>query len=183
MRDDRKRWRRAEGWGRKLDDLPGLRATIIRPKRQTLISGPTSAALKASNLADAAGWPGPAKGDHYAIRLRRDRLLVVDGEDRAHPSLDEGWHDELGIAVSDITGGLALIELSEPSVPTLLATGAEIDPATPSPAASWLWHGMACIVYKYETDKLFRLHVSLSQLEAACDMVAWQASSITRLDR
>lgn len=143
--------------------LPLIRDDLtIRPialHRQTLLSGPINTCLQLANQPKATGWPDPAQGTAYALRLRRDRILSVNG-----PALPDGWHPQ-GAAISDMTHGYACIEISGPRALPLLNQGTELDPATPSNSCMRLFHGWPCLIYQWQTDS-FRLHINAPHSEA-----------------
>jgi hypothetical protein len=151
MRNDSHKW----------DAPPAQRPPLIRNNltirpialhRQTLLGGPIKTCLQRAKQTKATGWPEPASGDSYALRLRRDRILLVNG-----PDLPDGWHPD-GIAISDMTHGYACIELSGKDALSLLNQATGLDPATPSNSCMRLFHGWPCLIYKWQTGS-FRLHI------------------------
>ena len=179
MRDDRHRWPADQGMGRAVLQARDLTAKVERPLLQTMISGDFDSAMALVGLAGPAVGSGDiATGEAYAIRQRRDRILVVGG-----PALDEGWHDVSGLAVSDMSCAYAVISLQGPDAQTLLQTGTEYTLTSASPSAARLWHGFTCLVYRYDHEENFRLHVRSAHLEALWDMMVRQVALIGELDR
>lgn len=74
------------------------------------------------------------------LHLARDRALVL-GETGLAP----GWHDD-GFALSDLSAGLALIELSGPGVPVLAAKATTADPANPGPSMAITFAGVPAVL-------------------------------------
>lgn len=136
----------------------GLTIQKITLYRQTLLSGPTNTCLQLANRPNATGWPAPASGNSYALRLRRDRILSING-----PDLPDGWHPD-GVAISDMTDGYTCIELSGKNALNLLNQGTELDPATPSNSCMRLFHGWPCVLYQWQTNS-FRLHIERPHTE------------------
>ncbi len=177
MRDDRNSWPAAKGLSRQ--DLEGENV-IARPvsiDRQTVLSGPYDTMMRFAGLSDAAvGSTDIARGGHYAIRQRRDRILVVGGDE-----LGEGWSEQHGIAVTDMTAAYAVIDLDGPNAERVISTGTEYSLSHPSPSAARIWHGLSCLLYRYEKDDGFRLHVRSAQAEAAWDMLQRQFELTSKL--
>lgn len=161
MRDDSAKWSADRGTQRPPVRTGGVQICLLQPHRQTLISGPHTAALALAGCSAATGWPAPASGETYALRLRRDRILVVNGSD-----LTDGWHADPGLAVSDMTGGYAVIALSGDGATDLLNTGTELDPAQPSASVARLLHGYPVLLYRFQGETTdYRLHVPRASLE------------------
>ncbi len=158
MRNDSHKW----------DAPPAQRQPVIRDnltirpitfQRQTLLSGPIKTCLQLARQPSATGWPAPASGDSYALRLRRDRILSING-----PTLPDGWHPE-GIAISDMTDGYACIEITGKGALDLLNQGTELDPTTPSGSCARLFQGQPCLIYQWQSDSL-RLHIEQPRAES-----------------
>ena len=71
-----------------------------------------------------------------------------------------------GVAVSDMTGGFAALELSGPRALKILKTGTELDLTQPSGTVMRRFHRQEIILYRWQADDTFRLHVQRGQLEA-----------------
>jgi len=158
MRNDSHKWTAPQDLRLPLirDDLT---IAPIALHRQTLLSGPIETCLQLACQPRATGWPDPASGTAYALSLRRDRILSVNG-----PELPDGWHPD-GIAISDMSDGYACIEISGPRALSLLNQGTELDPNTRSSSCARLFHGLPCLIYKWQTGS-FRLHMEQSHSEA-----------------
>lgn len=160
MRDDSAKWAPAQGQEREPVSANGSRLALIQPDRQTLISGPFGQALTLVGLDSAVSWPTPASSDTYACRLRRDRILVING-----PDLPDGWNDELGLAVSTMTDGYAVLELEGPNAMTVLRRGTEISIQEPSASVARRFFGYPVLIYGFKTDERFRIHVPRAFLD------------------
>lgn len=137
-------------------DLPGLTVTATDPGPMTLVSGDIAAALSATGLGTAQGWPGEAQGARYAIRTGIYHALLV-GVDLAG-----GWHG--GFGATEASDALATFVLEGPATQLALDRLGEISLARPSPAASFLIAGYRAILYRH--DGALRLHVSRPMADA-----------------
>lgn len=131
-------------------DLPGLTVISTDPGPMTLVCGDVAAALSATGLGRAQGWPGQAQGAKYAIRTGIDRVLLV-GVDLAG-----GWHGSFG--ATEAGDALTTFALEGSDVQRALDRLGEIALTRPSPAASFLIAGYRAILYRH--DGALRLHVS-----------------------
>ena len=160
MRNDNARWQPAEGLERPAFTTSTFALRLVRPRRQTLISGPHASALALAGVAGATGWPGPAMAETYALRLRRDRILVVNG-----PELADGWHAQEGLAVSDMTDGYAVLEMSGTDAMSILRRGTEIALNEPSASAARGFAGYSTLIYSCGAQNRYRVHVPRGDLE------------------
>lgn len=177
MRDDRNRWPAALGPNRL--DLEGSDVTVrlVQPDRQTVLSGPFPACMKLAGLSgEAAGSGDIVQADHYAVRQRRDRILVVGG-----PELEDGWNEDAGIAVSDLSSAYAVIEVSGGNAERIIATGTEHLQQAAGKSAARLWHGFTCLIYRHNRADTYRFHIRAAHLEAAWDMLERQIDLVGRL--
>lgn len=159
MRDDTARWAppRAEG----LDAQMGtLRVRHMTGLRQTLVSGAGVLTRFKAEAGPAVGWPDPAAGNSYAVALRRDRVLLVDG-----PDLSSGWDTAAQLAVSDATDTFLAFEISGADWPDLLARGTEMGP---SRSAVRRFGGMEVALYAHEAA--IRVHIERARAE---QFVTW----------
>jgi hypothetical protein len=158
MRDDAARWPADTGLDQEPIRTPGLSILVLQPDRLTLLSGPVAASLVLAGQGEAVGWPSPAMGGTYALRLRRDRILVVNG-----PEIATGWHGDEGVAVSEVTGGYAGVELTGAQAFAVLQRGTEITRAVASPGVARVFHGCPALIYGHSGEDRFRLRVSRAQ--------------------
>jgi len=149
--------RRPEGT---LIDRPRLTARALGPLGQTLVSGDLEAAIAA--LAPGApllGLYAPAPEGAHALRIARDRALIVTG---APLHTADGWRD--GWCATSVDDGWAAVEVSGPDAALALAQGTSADLAAGSPSAAVLFAGLRCLIAR--TNAGFRLHVEAPFLEA-----------------
>lgn len=159
MRNDTMRWAAASEADRPSVGNDDARISIYRPQRQTLVSGPYSAALNRTRMGAAVGWPEDASGAAYAVRLRRDRILVINGS-----AVVDGWHSDGGLAVSEMTFAYAIIDLDGPKSLDILRQGTELT-LSPSASVAREFSGFGIFLYSRGINS-FRLHVRRSHLEA-----------------
>lgn len=177
MRDDRHLWPAAISGARPDLSGPGVTIRLVQAARQTVLSGPYEAAMALAGLTgDAVGSGAIAQGSPYAIRQRRDRILVIGGGEIA-----DGWHEAAGVAVADMTAAYGVIEVTGVRAERLLATGTEFAANQPSASAARLWHGFSCLIYRYQSEDSFRIHVRSAHLEAAWEMLGRQVDLVARL--
>ncbi|MCI5076879.1 hypothetical protein [Oricola sp.] len=146
---------------RKFLELSGLTIRQIRPKRMTVISGPFASIRKSTGIDRAIGWPEAPDGEPYLLRLRRDRVLMVNG-----PDLADGWNAELGLAISDMTCGYAVFEIKGADAMAFLRRGAGISLRTSSASVNRLFHGLAAMIYSWNDQNHFRVHVASPMQDA-----------------
>lgn len=161
MRNDTTKWAAPLGETRVAVLGKNARLSLRHLPRQTILSGPASQCLALAQQPHANAWPDIASGENYAIRLRRDRILAVNG-----PALADGWHATSGAAVSDMSGGYVVFELSGPRALDILKTGTELELALPSGAAMRRFHRHEVVLYRWQTEDTFRLHAQRGQLES-----------------
>ncbi len=161
MRDDRDKWAPALGAERPAIKNKHLQLSVVKTECQTLISGPYKKCLDICNLPQATGWPQIATGHNYAVRLRRDRILVVDG-----PSLDDGWHDNAGVSVSDMSSAYILVEIKGDAALDLLNRGVDLDIDIASGSVVRSFRGFDVFIYRWQSETQFRMHCQHASLEA-----------------
>jgi hypothetical protein len=157
MRDDSKRWLPPRSQDSKVE-APDLIINEISMSRLIMVSGPD--ALRQTELA-LAEWPAVVTETSYALSLRRDRVLEVEG-----PARPDGWDTAKNIAVSDVTDGFANFELSGQNAMNILRRGAEVDLGTPSRSVARLMFGFGVFLYRHGSDTRFRLHVPSAHRDA-----------------
>ncbi|WP_299949637.1 hypothetical protein [uncultured Ruegeria sp.] len=174
MRDDRHKWSPALGHARPALTAENIEVGVVTLKRQTVISGALNDCLAACGIdAATAGGTEMAVGDAYALRQRRDRLLVVNA-----PGLSDGWHVDRNIAVSDFSAAYAVISLAGSNAERLIATGTEFVGDAPSPSVSRLWHGFGTLLYRHNQPQSYRMHVRAAHVEAVWEMIRRQVSAL-----
>ena len=157
MRDDSRRWpptfRAAPGI-----DLGAADLKRAQPKRQTLISG--SHVLKQMDV-PVIEWPAIAQSDSYALSLRRDRVLLVNGPERR-----EGWDETQKHAVSDASDAFAVFDLTGPGAMALLQRGADVSQTVASPSVARMFFGLNVLLYRGAPADHYRIHVPAAQQDA-----------------
>lgn len=177
MRDDRNKWPAAIPSARPALIRDGISVQQVSVTRQTILSGGYEDCLKLSGLNIAfGGGSEKAVGETYALRQRRDRILLVNG-----PAMADGWHSEQNVAVSDMTAAYAIIELSGGRVEQLIATGTEFIGNGVSPSVSRLWHSFGVLLYRYGVEDTYRMHIRSAFLDSAWEMLERQISGLTKL--
>ena len=179
MRDDRHKWPTALGVER--PDLVQNQITlrVVPVRRQTVVSGDIADCLAKSGCKAAVGGGlDIAWGETYCLRQRRDRILVVNG-----PDLDDGWHSDQNVAVSDMTAAYAIIEIVGAKAEQLIATGTEFIANRPSASTSMLWHGFGVLLYRHGGEHQFRMHVRSPLLDPVWEMLERQIGILSNLWR
>lgn len=171
MRDDRTRWAAPDGAEDRRLEARGLSIRRVVPERQMIVSGPRPAALQLCGFRVAAGWPDIVLEDRYAVSMRRDRVLLVNA-----PQLATGWLDDSGLAVSDVTDGYEVVDVSGPDALEFLRTGTELSLDDASASSLRLWHGLGVILYRVGDPDRYRLHVASGLAEGLWDILAAQLS-------
>ena len=154
MRDLTSSWPAVPVWDSALINRNGLKAVTVTLASQHLVSGNLMAFARAAGLAnEGVGAFGEAVGERYALRVARDRLLVVNAPADA---VGGGWHAE-GYAVTDVSATYHVFEFSGEGVPSLIEEAMFIDPELQSRSAATMFAGQQAIVYRHG-GKL-RVHV------------------------
>lgn len=157
MRDDRSKWDCLSS-DTTFELARGATLRRMKSLQLTMISGPS---VLSSLDAPLVGWPDVIREDRYAVTMRRDRVLLVGACD-----LEDGWHADRNLAVSDISHGYAVFELSGEATLSLLKQGTEIDFEQPSQSAVRLAFGLGLHIYRYNDENTCRIHVLSHQSEA-----------------
>lgn len=123
-------------------ECEGVTARVVQSPQRTLVSGDLAA------FAQVCSAPN--------LRLARDRTLVVGELD-----LLSGWHDA-GFALSDLSAGLALVELSGPGLSALAVKATTADPANPGPSKVVTFAGVPAVLHA--KGESLDLHVDRSLL-------------------
>jgi hypothetical protein len=157
MRDDSQRW-----------DVPdalaggysanGITLAPVALTRQTLISGPR---VLAQTKWPIVGWPAIAPAAPYALSLRRDRVLVIDG-----PAMEDGWFEDTCRAMSDASDAYTVFDLSGYRAFEILQRGAEIRLDAESNSVARGLFGLGVFLYRVNTADGFRIHVASGEAEA-----------------
>jgi len=134
----------------------GLEIDSVGGLEQILVSGDLAAALRdIAGGAKPVGFYAIASGDPYAVRLARDRALVVSTREIAAGA---GWQ-EPGYAATPVSGFYHVFDFSGPGIPTLLGRATTLDPGAASPSAAVGFAGINAVVYRHESQDRLRVHV------------------------
>ena len=157
MRDDRHKWTPSGTFhdGFSIGDI------VLSPvslDRQVLMSGPQVLTQTDVPLVE---WPEVCDDGSYALVLRRDRVLMVNG-----PETAEGWDDARSLAISDASDLYSVLELSGPGAVDVLKRGTEISLSHPSRSVVRRFFGLEVMLYRHGGDNTFRLHVARAHADA-----------------
>ena len=159
MRDDRNKWRAPSAFSNKVT-VGALTMAQQTLARQTLVSG-VRVHAGAGVASQVVSWPNPAHGDSYAVGLRRDQVLMINGL-----SLPDGWDAQARQAVSDMTDGFVVYDLSGPRALQVLQRGADITDGVPSASALRRLFGLDVVLYRIGGPDRFRMHVERARAQA-----------------
>lgn len=154
MRDLAEKWSVAPDWQSAVIEAPGFAVRAIPSLDHLLVSGDLDAWARISRVdGTGVGAFGAAQGERYAVRLARDRLLVVSNSPLA---IAAGWHAD-GFAVTAIRAGLQVFEVDGTALDAFIARGTTLDSRQASASAALSFAGISAIVYRHQ-DRL-RIHV------------------------
>ena len=148
-------WSPVPDWPRAGIRHDGLSVAALAPQVAWLVSGDLATFLERRGVA----LDGDA-GDRgaYALRLAPDRLLFVSLDGTAADSAAFGW-SEKGCAITDVSDGYVLLDITGPAAPELMRLGAlhdfETRPETAS--AAMLFAGQRVVLARIPQG--WRLHV------------------------
>ncbi len=167
MRNDAARWAAFSGLERPALAVGSVTIRLVPGLRQTLISGGVADLVKVLDMASLVAWPGVAQGSTYAVRLRRDRALVLNGA-----ALADGWHADKSVAVSHVSDAYAVIEMGGQGALAVLQRGMDLCLTEPSGSVARRFHGYPLFLYQYAQADTFRCHVRTPLLEGFWDLLA-----------
>lgn len=169
MRDDRNNWDAP----RSDDKAVTIGAVTLRPvhlDRQTIISGPD--VLTQTRLPLGA-WPDTVLDDTYALSLRCDRILIVNG-----PPVMDGWDDTMRQAASDTSDAYKVFDLTGTGALAVLMRGTELNLAVESRSVIRLLFGLGVFLYRYKSEEGFRVHVGCAHADALWKNLQTAAESL-----
>lgn len=155
MLDNSRKWRPEPDWVEALLAAPSLRIRAVTGLPQHLVSGNIERFLARHGLGADIGAFGLASGGRYAVRVARDRLLVVGVPASECPA---GWHGE-GYAVTAVGSALRVLEARGQGVRDLIARATTVDPDNGGPCAALQFCGLTCSVYFHADMQTLRIHV------------------------
>ncbi|WP_163026005.1 hypothetical protein [Chachezhania antarctica] len=139
-------------------DGKACRVSSANMHRLTLISG---SGVQTSSELPLIGWPEIAPDGPFALSLRRDRILEVNG-----PARTDGWDELKSLAISDMTDGYHAFSVDGPGALGLLHRGADVFAETPSASVARLIFGLPALVYR-TGETAFSLVFTRAQAVAA----------------
>ncbi|QIG52039.1 hypothetical protein G5V57_32655 [Nordella sp. HKS 07] len=156
MRDLAEKWSPAPDWRTATITAPGLAIRSLAGFSQYLISGNLGAWYEQAGLdGAAAGALTIVQGDPYALRVARDRILVVSTSVLA---IEPGWHEQ-GFAVTAFDAGLHMFDIEGPATPSLFARATTLDPEGATASAGLLFAGTAVLCCRHGHGDRLRLHI------------------------
>lgn len=157
MRNDSHKWDRPFLPGALLVG-DGVEISSLPFERLYLVSGMR---VREQTSLPIVGWPDPAPAGAYAISLRRDRVLEVDGGPRI-----DGWEEADGLAISNVTDGYHAFLVEGTQALEFLKKGAELSLAEPSLSAARPMFGLPAILYRL-ADARYVLMFTRAHADAA----------------
>ena len=118
--------------------------SVLEPPHLVLLSGDIEKIAEQYN-APVVGLAQEVSAESFLLRLARDRALWVAPPENRPP---DGWQEHM--ALSNVDGGYAIIEMSGQGASALLQQGSTINLATPSPSASLLFAGHSAALARLE---------------------------------
>ncbi|WP_269932816.1 hypothetical protein [Aminobacter sp. HY435] len=153
MRNLAEKWAVVPDWNTAVIGRPDLAIRSLQGLHQSYVSGDLAAWSDVSGIAlQPVGAFGVASGDAYAVRVARDRLLVVSASPSA---VAPGWH-EGGFAVTTVSAGLQIFEV-EGAWSEIVARATPLDPGATSASAAMAFAGIDAVVYRH--GEMLRVHV------------------------
>jgi len=153
-------WSPVPDWSRAEIQYQGLGIVALSAQVAWLVSGNLPRFLERRGGLPCVGPRDLGEKGTYALRLAPDRLLFVCRDAAlAHPETF-GWSDD-GIAITDVSDGFVLFDVTGSAAPNLMALGANYDfeakPAGPAESASMLFAGQRAAIARVRPG--WRLHV------------------------
>lgn len=139
MRNDAQKWDAPPAETAQLSAV-GAQISRLHYQRITLMSGTQ---VRSNSPLPLVGWPDIAPDGPFAITLRRDRILEINGTKRS-----PGWDSASERAISDMTDGYACFQLDGPGALELLRQGAELSLDQPSNSAARMVFGLPAILIR-----------------------------------
>jgi hypothetical protein len=154
MRDLTTSWPAVPDWRHARLDQNDITVRSVFVTSQHLVSGNLEGFSAKVGLSDqGAGAFAEVNGGRYALRIARDRMLVVNSPADA---LDGGWHED-GHAITDVSAMYHVFEFEGSGLDALIGEAMFIDPNGQSPSASTMFAGQGAVVYYHEGR--LRVHI------------------------
>lgn len=143
-------WSPVPDWSRAGIRHEALSIVAVAPQAAWLVSGNLAALL------ERHGVRFGDVGERYALRLAPDRLLLVH-MDAPTDDVTFGWSD--GCAVTDVSDGYVLLDITGPAAPELMRLGVlhDFEAKTDTASAAMLFAGQRVILVRIQEG--WRLHV------------------------
>jgi sarcosine oxidase gamma subunit len=156
MRDFAGKWSPVPDWSTARIEQQGVSVKPLIGLNQTLISGRLDTALAGlTTPIRVSGAADPVDGDPYAVRLARDRMLLISS---AAADLTPGWHDG-GYAVSRMDDAYQVIQIEGFLLPEILSRGTSLDFSRGGSSVATRFAGVAVLLYRYQNSTRLRIHV------------------------
>lgn len=172
MRDDSQRWAPAEMPSDPITGV-GVQINVLPWARHVLMSGAN--VLQHCKM-PLASWPDVIDGETYGLTLRRDRVIIVNG-----PLVADGWDADTGQAVSDMSDGYRVIEITGERAFDLLKRGTELDLNAPSRSVARMLFGIEALIYRHGNPDRFRLHVGVARFDAMVEHVRRSLTAMSQI--
>jgi heterotetrameric sarcosine oxidase gamma subunit len=161
MPDRGKFWSPVPDWSAAGIRRPGLDIAVARAGAIWLVSGDLAMFLtQHHDGADCIGPRDTIAADRYALRLAPDRLLFVHRAAAQTVPEALGWSND-GLALTDVSDGILLFDVTGPAAPDVMAQGAEYDftskTTLPTEAATMLFAGLKVSIARIPAG--WRLHI------------------------
>lgn len=153
MRNETLNWIPVPDWSVPLEKA-GVTVRTIEIASQHLVSGDLGRfAAKAGLANQGVGAFAVADGECLALRIARDRMLVVDAPTDL---TDGGWHED-GYAVTDVSALYHVFEIDGDGLDALIGEATAMNPDWQSPSAMVMFAGQQAIAYYHQGG--LRIHV------------------------
>lgn len=170
MRDDRNRWPPAQHTTQAARVFDGVELSLWEPTAIFMVTAP---AFFLDQQLRPLAWPEAAKlerlqrpaAGRLALRLRRDRALVLEGSGGGS-GLQTGLREAGRVLVTDMSGGYVFARLDGPLALSLLQTGCALDPGQPSASVLRLWHGFEAMICPVAGAQAFLIGVEAPWFDA-----------------
>jgi len=153
-------WSPVPDWSRADIQYPGLGITALSTQVAWLVSGNVARFLDRRAGLPCVGPRDTCDKGTYALRLAPDRLLFVSRDSALSDPPAFGWSDD-GIAITDVSDGFVLFDVTGAAAPDLMRLGADYDfeaeAAGSAESASMLFAGLKTAVARFQPG--WRLHV------------------------
>ena len=152
--DRSKFWKPSPDWATAEISRDDWRARPVLGLGQLLVSGRIAGAIEAlASGAPEVGLWGVVAGDPHAVRIARDRVLIVSAGEF---SVEPGWRD--GWAATPADDVYAVLEIDGSGLAALVAEATAADLDAGSRSAAIMFAGIPCLLYR-TGQTTARLHV------------------------